>query len=178
MKKVFNNNELAAVWVARSQDEGRSPGERMYFTGDTIYSYGPHFPIARFFTAPNGEEVVLFTTQNHSNTTNRHMRIVQSAVNRAGYRVVYCGDVGGFIAHDSNLRQFQIELERAAVKHDKARKPQLYKGGIMHQCKLAREYCEVMCIPVPSWAQLPDNIEAGKPLTAAMRVHTEEVNHV
>ncbi len=43
-KQVYSYDELPHVWLAQSQDTGRTPGERMYFTGDTIYSYGSHFP--------------------------------------------------------------------------------------------------------------------------------------
>lgn len=172
MKKVFGYDELARVWVSQTQDEGRSPGERMYFTGDTVYSYGPHFPIATIFDAPNGEKVVLFTTRTHSNTTRTHCAAIESALSRSRYRVVYCAVIKPPV-HETNLADFYAAMQQVADKHANARKPQLYKADILHQCRLAREYCEVMCLPVPAWALLPDNIEAGKPLITAMKITQE-----
>jgi len=180
-KQVYPYDELARVWLKQSQDTGRSPGERMYFSGDTIYSYGSHFPIARLFDSPNGEPVILFTTRSYSNTTSKHVRVVQRAVHSSSRRVVYCENplaTNSLLQHESCLASFKYELEKFAVKHAKARKPGLYAGDIKNEARLAREYCEVMCLPVPTWAMLPDGIEAGKPMIAALRAHAEEVSHV
>ena len=44
--------------------------------GPTIYSYGRHFPIARF----DGANVVLFTSRDCSVSTRRHKRYVEQAI--------------------------------------------------------------------------------------------------
>ena len=181
VKQVYPYDELASVWLSQSQDTGRSPGERMYFSGDTIYSYGSHFPIARLFDSPNGEPVILFTTRSYSNTTSKHVRVVQQAVRSSSRRVVYCmypQAADNAAQHEVNLADFKQHMDAAAVKHAKARKPELYAGDIKNEARLAREYCEVMCLPVPTWAMLPNGIEAGKPMIAALRAHAEEVSHV
>jgi len=47
MRRVLRSNaDVAHVWAQQVQDEERSGN--MFFEGDTIYSYGHHFPIARF----------------------------------------------------------------------------------------------------------------------------------
>ena len=156
MKHVFKHADLVKVCLRQCQDSGKSAGRgQMYFTGDTIYSYGPHFPIAKIFRAPNGEEVILFTTRTYSMTTTRHIAEVQRAVNHSHRKVVYCKFPDGF-EHTRNLEHFKSEMEDAIAKHKKARKPELYTGNILYQATLARDYCEVMCLPVPTWAVMPD----------------------
>jgi hypothetical protein len=40
-------SDLVSVWLRQSHDFGQErSGGRFYFQGDTIYSYGSHFPIA------------------------------------------------------------------------------------------------------------------------------------
>ena len=56
----------------------RESGGRFYFHGDTIYSYGSHFPIARH-VAHKGKAAVLFTTRCYSVTTAGHKCMVESA---------------------------------------------------------------------------------------------------
>jgi len=68
---------VAHLWAHQSQDSARNGGN-LYFDGDTIYSYGPHFPIARHVTTKRGK-AVLFTTRDYSATTAGHKCIVQRA---------------------------------------------------------------------------------------------------
>jgi len=184
-KQVFDVVDVPIVWLRQSQDEGRSAGRgQMYFNGNTLYSYGSHFPIARIFRAPNGEEVIMFTTRTYSKTTARHIAAVQSACNVDHRRTVYCSrpDVCGLPSdHERNLNDFRVEMDEAIAKHAKARKPELYTADILHQATLARKYCEVMCLPVPIWARLPgvefiatDKLFKGEPLRALLKLHSEE----
>jgi hypothetical protein len=65
-------------------------------------------------------------------------------------------------------------LEVCVIKDNaKARKPELYRGEIMCLMAQCREYCEVMLLPIPLWAQVPEDIEAGAPLKAALKLHFE-----
>jgi hypothetical protein len=68
----MNNKQVAHLWANKSRSEAR--GSHFYFTGDTIYSYGSHFPIARHYKG-----VVLMTTRGYSSSTARHIRYVRSA---------------------------------------------------------------------------------------------------
>ena len=169
-KQVFSNDELPYVWLGREQDTGKTPGGRMYFTGDTIFSYGSHFPIARIRTAPNGEEVILMPTRTYSKTTAKHIWAVEYALRRQPLQVVYCNDPSVVTSHDSNLKRFKNAMDTIAEKHAKARKPWLYSRGIFNEARMAREYCGVMCLPVPAWALLPEGIEPGAPVIAAMKM--------
>jgi len=77
MRRVLRSNaDVAHVWAQQVQDEERSGN--MFFEGDTIYSYGHHFPIARFVK----KDVVLFNSNSYSITTSGHQGIVRSAIPR------------------------------------------------------------------------------------------------
>lgn len=79
MKKVFSSNsELAHAWANQLQDEGR--GNSMYFYGPVIYSYGPHYEIARYLTTDNGEQVCFVNSNGYSNTTTKHTSHVWAAI--------------------------------------------------------------------------------------------------
>ena len=46
-RTVHPADMVAHLWAHKSQDFARNPGHNFYFHGDTIYSYGSHFPVAR-----------------------------------------------------------------------------------------------------------------------------------
>ncbi len=75
MKQTFRSNqEVCHIWASRSQEYGVCGS--IYFRGDTIYSYGSHFPMAKFI----GDDVVLVTTLKHSSTTSCHQGLVSQAI--------------------------------------------------------------------------------------------------
>lgn len=79
MKKVFNSNsELAHVWANQLQDDGRTGN--MFFEGPVIYSYGYHYEIARYVTAPAGQVVCFINSNGYSNSTAKHTRHVTHAI--------------------------------------------------------------------------------------------------
>lgn len=79
MRKVFNSNpELCHAWANQLQPEGR--GSSMYFEGPVIYSYGPHYEIARFLTTEDGEQVCFVNSNGYSNTTAKHTSHVWSSI--------------------------------------------------------------------------------------------------
>src|SRR5512146_2854588 len=94
MRTVFSNNrEVAHVWAQQSQASGR--GHNFYFDGPTIYSYGSHFPIARFVTNERDERAVLFTTRRYSKSTSRHVSYAAQALYGLNVPVFNVRDVEG-----------------------------------------------------------------------------------
>ncbi len=77
-RNVYPSDMVAHLWANKSQDSARESGGRFYFVGDTIYSYGSHFPIARH-VAHKGKAAVLFTTRSYSATTAGHKCMVEGA---------------------------------------------------------------------------------------------------
>src|ERR1035437_7012509 len=70
---------LAHTWAQQTMSHGKSSDARMFFEGATIYSYGNHFPIARFVKRKKGT-CVLFTTQGYSVSTSKHISHVRRAL--------------------------------------------------------------------------------------------------
>ena len=77
-KQVHPVDMVAHLWAHKSQDAAHCPGNKFYFSGDTIYSYGSHFPIARHVTNKRGSAVLL-TTRGYSATTAGHKAVVARA---------------------------------------------------------------------------------------------------
>ena len=77
-RTVHPADMVAHLWAHKSQDFARNPGHNFYFHGDTIYSYGSHFPIARHVENKRGQAVLL-TTRTYSVTTAGHISMVAGA---------------------------------------------------------------------------------------------------
>jgi len=69
-----NHDEVAHYWANQIQPEGKA--SRLFFEGNTIYSYGRHFEIAKIVKP----EVVLFTENSYSSSTGKHLSITRSAI--------------------------------------------------------------------------------------------------
>lgn len=71
---------IAHLWAAHNLDgqevkplkKNTGQGSNFYWEGDTIYSYGRHFPIARVIEHKK-KKAVLFTTRTYSVTTSNHI---------------------------------------------------------------------------------------------------------
>ena len=68
------NHEVAHYWANQIQPEGKA--SNLFFEGNTIYSYGHHFEIAKI--AKPG--IVLFTENSYSSSTGKHLSIARSAI--------------------------------------------------------------------------------------------------
>lgn len=76
MRQVMTSDQVCHAWAHQRQEYARNGCQSLYFRGDTIYSYGSHFPIARHL--PNGS--IAFTTQSYSVTTSGHKSSVRRAI--------------------------------------------------------------------------------------------------
>jgi hypothetical protein len=80
----MNNSQCAHLWANKSRTSGK--GSNLFFDGETIFSYGHHFPIAR-----HHKGVVLFTRDSYSVTTSKHCSQVRSAISHL--TIFYSADV-------------------------------------------------------------------------------------
>jgi len=96
-RTVHPADMVAHLWAHKSQDFARNPGHNFYFHGDTIYSYGSHFPVARHVENKRGQ-AVLFTTHSYSATTAGHKCMVEGACRHL--TVFHVADV-----HNSDCRK-------------------------------------------------------------------------
>jgi hypothetical protein len=148
MRTVFSsNNEAAHIWASQSQTSGRAGN--VFFEDGVIYSYGRHFPVARF--APEFGNIVLFTDRGYSNSTGKHKSLIRAAI-PANYNVVYCDDPKGL--HSHNLDKWRVTVER--LRADFAAKTHRMTRGniaveIFKTCESAVEYCIALRIGTPPW---------------------------
>ena len=116
-RHVYTSDMVAHLWANKAQDSARESGSRFYFQGDTIYSYGLHFPIARHVTR-NGRSAVLFTTRNYSVTTSGHKCMVEGACRHL--TVFHVADVTS-TAPGKQLADYRQRYLELARKYTRAR---------------------------------------------------------
>lgn len=73
MRTCFSSpSEVAHLWAHQIQDEARYSGGNFYFHGNTIYSYGSHFPCGTIVTNLDGEQAYILNSDSYSTTTAKH----------------------------------------------------------------------------------------------------------
>lgn len=141
MRKVVEKSEVAHLWANKVQDEARVSGGNFYFYGETIYSYGSHFPIA-----VHHKDVVLVTLRTYSNTTASHIWEVKSATSHLNR--LFClhpkDAKGGF--HEANLKYWFDCIQDEKSKLIRARKPEIYIANIQGYVDQLTKYVEYFSI--------------------------------
>lgn len=160
-KEVFDTGEIPHLWAHRVQDTARNAQGNLSFDGDTIYSYGLHFPIARYVSNKRGKAAILFTTRSYSVTTSGHVSAVRSAIPK---------DVPVFHVYDPSLspRESLACYVSAVSEHAKSaneRKMETTRNedvqralSLIVECKA---FCKFFGLRVPKFAKLP-KIDAEK----------------
>jgi len=114
MKKVFNSaSDVAHAFALQEQSEGRNSNRSFYFEGDSLYSYGSHFCIARF----TGTGTVLFTERKYSNTTSKHIGHAWRALTHLNIILCPYPDRPAY----QNYEWWENEAKRVINIHAKAR---------------------------------------------------------
>ena len=91
-------------------------GSNMFIDGDTIYSYGYHFPIARNI----GAYYTIFNSNGYSNSTSKHKGHVLSALMSEGKIIIEAPDCAIEKAEDyilSKIAQAQSKKNMARTMH-------------------------------------------------------------
>jgi hypothetical protein len=166
-KHVFDTGEVPHLWAHRTQDDARNKQGNLYFTGDTIYSYGSHFPIARHVTNDTGERAVLLTTATYSVTTSSHCSAVRSAI-PSGIPVFYVPNVchGRYSGSDltadddaGNLADYAGRVETEVVASARARSSWKKEHSHERAESLRAEaiaYAEFFSLLVPNIPEVPE----------------------
>lgn len=169
MKYYRNNAEVVHAWAGRHSDDGKNPGQSIYFVGLTIYSYGSHFPMARHVSFND----VLLTYDSYSNTTCRHQSEVWRSVSHKNTLYVHdvldplgTGGVAQTIAAAESL------LKTAAKRRSKDR-----AGDDIHSAwQRVENLYEIAAMPdfKAEWKKLPAlakrRLGATRKLIAACKV--------
>ena len=89
-KRIFTTGMCVHVWAQRKQAEGRSGKGSIYFNGDTIYSYGSHFPMGHFtdHVGPKGLPFAFVNVEDYSAQTDAHVRMTISAIDATKWQIV------------------------------------------------------------------------------------------
>lgn len=127
----MDNKQVAHLWANKSRE--RASGSHFYFEGDTIYSYGGHFPVARHY---NG--AVLFTSKRYSVSTAKHIGITRFACNHIPTFEVAdvmrdpCGE---------HVREYAATLKELSAKLARARDPEWPLKNLEAATNEANAFC-------------------------------------
>lgn len=150
MKTVFSDiSQVAHLWANQLQSDAKNSGHNFYFSGNTIYSYGSHFPIAKHIKNANGDKATLFTERTYSNTTAKHIIAVRQAVRHLN--VIYCFNPES--SHEQNFTSWLKEAEYSAAKLLKAKKPELYLSEISQIAAKVNKYAIFFTLSIPESLQ-------------------------
>jgi hypothetical protein len=72
----MNNMQVAHLWANQSKQSAK--GSNFYFEGPALYSYGPHFCVAKIKEI-DGARVALFNPRRYSQSTGRHQAYASRA---------------------------------------------------------------------------------------------------
>ena len=117
----MNNSQVAHLWANQSRKSAR--GSSFYFDGPTIYSYGPHFPVATIATR-KGKRAFLFNNDNYSISTCKHQRHARRAVyglDALTFTVQMGGSAGLGQDHKRNREDYKARIADAVSKAAAAR---------------------------------------------------------
>lgn len=153
-KHVFKTDEIPHLWAHQTQDSARNPGGNLYFSGDTIYSYGSHFPIARI-VKQGKKTCVLFTTRSYSVTTSGHISAVRGAIPRdlPVFNVMHPNDspIGSLASYTSaiaTLAQSARDRKMETTRYQDVQSAE----ALIAECKA---FCKFFKIKQPKFAKLP-----------------------
>lgn len=105
MRTVVASDDVVWLWWTRAQVHARNKTGNLYFTGDTIYSYGSHFPIASWVSG-FADDAVLFTAHGYSATTAKHKCEVQRRIRQVPHWTVPQVVIRSHKDHDDNINWF------------------------------------------------------------------------
>ena len=127
---MINNNDIAKAF---SNGETKGKGNNMFIDGDTIYSYGYHFPICRRVTI-NNNIFYLFNADGYSNTTAKHKSHVRSVLLKDN--IILIKNLGTFQSNNmvdilNMIALNNLDIENLKLKFKRSKKHKdMYKRDI------------------------------------------------
>lgn len=183
MRKVVSSSEVSHLWAHQSQSEARNANNSVYFSGDTIYSYGSHFPMAKHVKNKAGKSAVLFTTAHYSVTTCRpcrasgHCSMARSAVSHLTVFDVPNVKAETTSEHKANLADYAKRITDALLKASRARtsKEWLHSQALELRTEAIKyaEFFKLAYSKLPSVPALDSNLLEKIRHTEAKRIATE-----
>lgn len=122
MKTSFKDiRECIHVFAQFSQDQGKSGN--VFFYGNTLYSYGYHFPLANRITNAKGEKAVLLNGRSYSNSTSKHQNWTAQATSHYNQIISFGMDRNSTTNHEANEQHYIREFDTIANNLSVARRP-------------------------------------------------------
>jgi len=147
------HQQVAKAWA--DQIDKHHDGHHMFWIGDSIFSYGHHFKIARIYTLAE-RKVALFTTRKYSSSTGRHQSYARSAWGydkpHPQFTVPHIDIHGsGAMEHTANVgHMIQSVLDCIAT----AKRARLYKTAHLNDALTnltsAQDYCRAFGLDWPT----------------------------
>lgn len=106
----LTNQRVADAWVSGI----RATSGNLYTDGETIWSYGRHFPIAKHLA----DGRVLYNISHYSHTTDVHQSHVRGSIDWRGLEVIECRHID----KDRNAQDTRLALRIRIGKIPKCRK--------------------------------------------------------
>lgn len=144
----MTNQQLPHVWYYQEKESGK--GSHMFFEGKTIYSYGRHFPIACLHN-----DVVLFTTDTYSMTTQRHISFVLRAIPSFA-QIIYCKhpDEASNGYHTKNMESYKRQLESIKKDLGRARKKEPHLQNLASTYNQLAAYCTYFKLDISEFEEI------------------------
>ena len=135
MKKVNTPEQTAHLFANQLQNEAYTSSRNFYFYGNSIYSYGSHFCIAKFVDNYN----LLFTERGYSNTTAKHINYTYRAIPDKSI-VMYVINPDSTPAE--NFIAWNKQIDPIYTKLAKAKKPEIYLAELSRLNDQIKKYAK------------------------------------
>lgn len=117
MKKYRNNTATAYAYANQTSEAGQS--SNLFFIGDTAYSYGGHYEIAKRVKTPNGKPLYFVNSNGYSNTTAKHTNEIVRQLDRE------CALFVPFPRNRFTLQELPLIIERLKIDTANAYREQI-----------------------------------------------------
>lgn len=119
----MNNRKVAERFV---NGKTTGTGSHFFIEGDTLYSYGHHFPVAR-----RERDIILVTMREYSNSTARHKSHLRTALCGSNVQSIDVPAIEN--PAEINVQEFLDKIDRLYAQRNKTRTTTKKYAGIDHQ---------------------------------------------
>jgi len=168
MSRAVDNHTVAHLWANREADRARTPSGTLFFEGDSIYSYGHHFTIAKHVYNEAGEHAVLFTERSYSKTTAEQINLVRQASSHIERIEVPDPNDDRITLFDA----WSVQIKNLGHHLLKARKPEIYILQIHGVVNAAKRYADFFGYELPGNLVQAGQIENYEQYAEAVKQET------
>jgi hypothetical protein len=146
MKTVYSSHsEVCHIWANNTDENAIGHASNIFFEGDTIYSYGRHFILGKWFIH-NGRVITFLNTKSYSNSTSKHQNHLRQAVNGSTFSINFPNNSCFELGHLGQVRRdLEEEIKDLIKKQLRARSNDYYIREVNSKCALIDNLNE--CFP-------------------------------